>query len=50
MTHVLIKQNSIEDKWIEEVKELVYNSLWWAGISERFKVVYSDENYKVLSR
>jgi hypothetical protein len=22
------KQNSIEDKWIEEVKELVYNTLW----------------------
>ncbi len=52
-THVLIKQNSIEDKWIQKVKRLIYNSPSWLGISERFlerfKVVYSDKNYKVLS-
>jgi len=51
ITHILIKQNSIEDKWIEKIKVLSYR-LWWADasnqFSERFKVVYSDENYKVL--
>ena len=51
-TYVLIKQNSIEDKKIQEFKRLVYNTPSWLGVSknlaERFKVVYSDENYKVL--
>jgi hypothetical protein len=52
VTHILIKQNSIEDKKIQEFKRLVYNTPSWLGVSknlaERFKVVYSDENYKVL--
>lgn len=41
-TYVLIKQDSIEDKWIKEIM----------GVSERFEeqfeVVYSDKSYKVL--
>ncbi len=53
VTHVLIKQNSMEDKWIKKVQRLIYDSPSWLGVSEnisgRFKVVYSDENYKILS-
>jgi hypothetical protein len=41
-THVLIKQNSIEDGWIKEVGTKLDIS------SGRFDVVYSDKNYKVL--
>ncbi len=42
VTHVLIKQDSVEDKWIKEMSN--------SGISsERFNAIYSDENYKVLS-
>ncbi len=49
VTHILVKQNSREDKWIIEVKKLV-QSLWWAGgTPEKFDVVYSDEIYKVMS-
>lgn len=51
VTHILIKQHSVEDKWIKDVKRLLYR-LWWSNppeaSSERFKVVYSDENYQVL--
>jgi hypothetical protein len=52
-THVLIKQRSMEDKKIQEFKRLIYDAPSWLGVSkrfaERFKVIYSDENYKVLS-
>ncbi len=52
ITHILIKQNSIEYKKIQGFKRLVYNTPSWLGVSknlaECFKVVYSDENYKVL--
>lgn len=41
-THILIKQNSIEDGWIKEVGTKLDIS------SGRFDVVYSDKNYKVL--
>jgi hypothetical protein len=48
VTYVLIRQNSIEDKWIDKARELL-GKFWWFGVSqEKFKVVYSDENYKVV--
>ncbi len=47
-THVLIKQGSIEDKWIRGIKKDVYDNPLTAGVSEHFKAVYSDDNYKVL--
>ena len=48
VTHILIKQNSMEDTWINKVKNVIDWSSSWLGIHERFKVVYSDVNYKVL--
>jgi len=47
-TYILIRSNSPEDKWIEEEKQIVHKFPGWLSIPERFKVVYSDENYKVL--
>ncbi len=48
VTYVLIRQNSIEDKWIDRTRELL-GRLWWFGVpQEKFKVVYSDEIYKVV--
>ncbi len=48
VTYVLIRQNSIEDKWIDRTRELL-GRLWWFGVpQEKFKVVYSDEIYKVM--
>jgi hypothetical protein len=48
VTYVLIRQNSIEDKWIDKAKELL-GKFWWFGVpQERFKVVYSDEIYKIV--
>ena len=48
VTYVLIRQNSIEDKWIDRTRKLL-GKFWWFGIAqEKFKIVYSDEKYKVL--
>ena len=48
VTYVLIRQNSIEDKWIDRTRELL-GRLWWFGApQEKFKLVYSDEIYKVV--
>ncbi len=47
-TYVLIKRDSIEDKWIRGIKKGVYDNSPAAGVSEHFKIVYSDDNYNVL--
>jgi hypothetical protein len=45
---VLIRNKSQEDKWIEGERQLL-NSFGWLGqVEGKFKVVYSDDNYKVL--
>ncbi len=53
VSHVLVRRNSTEDKWIDDVTRLLYNIPGWLNaskrVSERFKVVYSDDNYKVFS-
>ena len=49
VTYVLVRQNSEEDKWINKAGKLM-GSFWWFGATprENFKVVYSDENYKIM--
>ena len=48
VTHVLIRTNSMEDGWIKKEKRLL-SGLWWVtAIKEKFKVVYADENYKIM--
>jgi hypothetical protein len=41
-THVLVRTNSREDKWIR-----ASYSLQWLGAKETFKVKYADENYTI---
>jgi hypothetical protein len=48
VTHILIKKDSIEDTWISKVKKFTHWSSSWLGVQKRFKVVYSDVNFKVL--
>jgi hypothetical protein len=48
VTYVLIKQTSEEDKWIEKMRNIRQNAPAWLGIRERFRLVYSDDKYKIL--
>jgi hypothetical protein len=48
VTHVLFRRNSKEDKWIKKEKEIFSEMGWLGGLKEKFKVVYSDENYKIV--
>ncbi len=48
VTYVLFRQNSKEDKWIKKEKEILSTMGWLGGLKEKFKVVYSDENYKIV--
>jgi hypothetical protein len=47
-TYVLVRKNSEEDIWIEKERNLRYSMGWLMRIEEKFKVVYSDENYKIV--
>ncbi|MBI5194715.1 MAG: hypothetical protein HZA10_00165 [Nitrospirae bacterium] len=48
VTYVLIRQNSEEDKWVDKARKLISRFWWLSAPSEKFKVVYSDENYKIM--
>ncbi|MBI4837912.1 MAG: hypothetical protein HY806_01965 [Nitrospirae bacterium] len=48
VTYVLIRRNSEEDKWIDNARKLIGRFWWLSAPSEKFKVVYSDENYKIM--
>ncbi len=47
-TYVLVRRNSEEDRWIERERNLRYSMGWLVRIKEKFRVVYSDENYKIV--
>ena len=49
VTYVLIRQNSEEDKWVDKARKLIGRFWWLSAPSEKFKVVYSDENYKIMN-
>ncbi len=44
-THILVRQKSMEDKWIEKERK-AFSAVGW--LEEKFNVVYSDENYKIV--
>ncbi|MBI4654288.1 MAG: hypothetical protein HY752_04760 [Nitrospirae bacterium] len=48
VSYILVRQSSMEDKWINEARKLLGRFWWFGAIEERFKVVYSDENYKIV--
>jgi hypothetical protein len=47
-TYILVKQNSTEDEWIEDERRAFYSLRWMGSIREKFKIVYADENYKIV--
>ena len=47
-TYILIERDSTEDKWIEKERKVFYSLRWMGNITEKFKVVYDDENYKIV--
>jgi hypothetical protein len=46
--YIVIKTNSVEDGWIDKERQMGYSLGWLGQVHEKFKVVYSDENYKIL--
>ncbi|MBI4825290.1 MAG: hypothetical protein HY807_02570 [Nitrospirae bacterium] len=48
-TYALLRQYSKEDNWIEDERKALSSIGGWFGRpKEKFKVVYSDENYKIM--
>ncbi len=45
--YVLIRKNSLEDRWLARLEEVRYNPKW-SVVYDKFKVLYSDSKYKVL--
>jgi hypothetical protein len=45
---VLIRNKSQEDKWTEGEMKLRSSIGWLGQVEEKYKVVYSDDNYKIL--
>ncbi len=48
VTYVLIRQNSVENKWINKERKLLPGLRWLGTFKEKFEVVYADENYKIM--
>ena len=46
--YILIKRNSTEDAWIEKERKLFYSLRWMGNMTEKFEIVYSDDNYKIV--
>ena len=47
VTYVLIRKNSEEDKWVEYERRIFSAVGWMAALKEKFKIVYTDDNYKI---
>lgn len=48
-TYVLLRRHSTEDEWIEKERNVLANVGGWLGKPKgKFKVVYSDKNYKIM--
>ncbi len=46
--YILIRKDSTEDKWIEKERRLFYSLSWMGNMKEKFKIVYSDGNYRIV--
>ncbi len=47
-TYILIKRNSTESRWIDKERRILSSLQWLGSFKEKFKDVYSDDNYKIL--
>ncbi|MBI4688598.1 MAG: hypothetical protein HY756_12635 [Nitrospirae bacterium] len=48
VTYALVRVNSAEEKWIGNAGKMAGKFWWFGGVKEKFKVVYSDKNYKIV--
>ncbi|RJQ50596.1 MAG: hypothetical protein C4526_11635 [Nitrospiraceae bacterium] len=46
-TYILVRNGSAEDQWIEKERRVFYLLGWLSNAKEKFKVEYSDTNYKI---
>ncbi len=47
VTHIVMKINSVEDVWIEKERNMFFSLRWMGNLTEKFKIVYADNNYKI---
>jgi hypothetical protein len=47
VTYILMRKNSEEDKWVERERKIFFAVGWMTARKEKFKIVYSDDNYKI---
>lgn len=48
-SYVLTKKGSAEEGWIEKERKLYYSLRWMGNVKEKFKIVYSDNIYKIAA-
>jgi hypothetical protein len=46
--YILIRKDSTEDQWIEKERRLFYSLSWMGNMKEKFKIMYSDDNYRIV--
>ncbi|UCD34784.1 MAG: hypothetical protein JSU90_10920 [Nitrospiraceae bacterium] len=46
-TYVLVRKNSKEDGWIEKERKLFYSLRWAGPVTEKFRILYEDKQYRV---
>jgi hypothetical protein len=46
--YILTRSSSMEDKWIEKERNIYYSLRWMGNITEKFKIVYSDNKYRIV--
>lgn len=47
-SYILIKNGSVEDKWIEKERRVFYAYRWMGNVTEKFRIVYSDPRYRIV--
>jgi hypothetical protein len=47
-SYILLKKDSTEDQWIEKERRLFYSLRWMGSVKEKFEIVYSDDNYRIV--
>jgi hypothetical protein len=47
-TYILIKRGSAEDRWVEQERRVFYSVRWMGNITEKFRIMYTDEKYMII--
>ncbi len=46
--YILIRKHSTEDQWVEKERRLFYSLRWMGSVKEKFEIMYSDDNYRIV--